>query len=383
LVGLLGAGVSIAVGACAEGEPQAANTNPAPTQVEVPPGLSNPEAGIDASVPELQWTRVPLRLDGTSLFDIWGSSSTDVWAVGTAGTILHWDGKEWLPSVSGTSEALLSVWGSGPSDVWTGSTTHNLLHSAGWQADGGGWELKPAATGFNPSTATIYTIRGTGPNDVWAVGDWTIVDVPDFGTNTVAAWHWEGQKWDPVPVVNDFSRPGGDTRVALNSVWPVSSTDVWLGGNFGRTYRNPQYDPKVPIPKTFVRGMGAMPPWQEYDSASRADIERTWGTASRDVWAVGRNGVVRHWDGTSTFLWGAVDTGATDDLHGVWGRGEDDVWVVGDNSTILHWDGTRWTRELSEPLLRLHGIWGDAENMWIVGDGVILRRGKPSTGATQ
>jgi hypothetical protein len=32
---------------------------------------------------------------GHTLNDVWGSSGTDVFAVGTCGTILHYDGQSW------------------------------------------------------------------------------------------------------------------------------------------------------------------------------------------------------------------------------------------------------------------------------------------------
>lgn len=373
----------VVVVACAGGDPpdadvvpEGGSSVPAPpdASVEVATDASAADAGAAASA--YRWVRAPIPVTDAALFDIWGSSPDDVWAVGARGTVLHWNGQVWQSSFTGVSDSLNAVWGTSASNVWIGSSTHLLLRGSGWNADGGSWTNTPPLTNqTNPSIATIYGIGGTGPNDMWAVGDWTIVYDQRLGAITIAAWHWSGDKWSSVPVVNDFSRPGGGTRVALRSVWPASSGDVWLGGNFGRTYRNPEWSPLVPIARSgSAFGMVALPPWKEYDSASRADIERTWGTWNDDVWAVGRNGVVRHWDGTSSFLWKEVDVGVTDDLHSVWGRASDDVWAIGDNSTIVHWDGKRWTREPTDPDLRLYGIWGDSKNVWIVGEGVILRR---------
>lgn len=48
----------------------------------------------------------------------------------------------------------------------------------------------------------------------------------------------------------------------------------------------------------------------------------------------------------------------TEDLFAVWGRAVDDVWAVGWNSTIVHYDGFAWTKETTTstiPLTDIHG----------------------------
>ena len=52
------------------------------------------------------------------LFGIWGSSATDVFAVGRRGTILHYNGSNWSPMTSGTTTDLVDVWGSSSNDVF-------------------------------------------------------------------------------------------------------------------------------------------------------------------------------------------------------------------------------------------------------------------------
>src|SRR3989442_2140802 len=46
---------------------------------------------------------------GNPLTSVWGSASTDVWAVGYGGTILHWDGSAWSGFPSGTPNSLYGV----------------------------------------------------------------------------------------------------------------------------------------------------------------------------------------------------------------------------------------------------------------------------------
>ena len=61
--------------------------------------------------------RYPLP-QGNDLSAVWGASSSDVWAVGRGGTILHWDGVVWTGTTALAPDELHSVHGSGASDVW-------------------------------------------------------------------------------------------------------------------------------------------------------------------------------------------------------------------------------------------------------------------------
>ena len=51
-------------------------------------------------------------------YGVWGSSSTNVYAVGHSGRIFHYDGTSWSRMVSGTSETLNGVWGNSGTDVY-------------------------------------------------------------------------------------------------------------------------------------------------------------------------------------------------------------------------------------------------------------------------
>ena len=65
---------------------------------------------------------------------MWGSSASDVFAVGQNGTILHYDGSSWSSMSSGTSNELLGVWGSSASDAFAVGSWSTILDYSG---DGG------------------------------------------------------------------------------------------------------------------------------------------------------------------------------------------------------------------------------------------------------
>src|SRR2546429_9871978 len=66
---------------------------------------------------------------GNTVISVWGTASTDVWAVGASGTILHSDGSAWSASESGTPNyTLRGVWGSASTDVWAVGGGGTTLH---------------------------------------------------------------------------------------------------------------------------------------------------------------------------------------------------------------------------------------------------------------
>jgi photosystem II stability/assembly factor-like uncharacterized protein len=60
---------------------------------------------------------------------------------------------------------------------------------------------------------------------------------------------------------------------------------------------------------------------------------RVWGSAPNDVWIVGEQGTILHYDGTN---WNVSNSGTRTTLRRVLGTAADDVWVGGDNGVILH-----------------------------------------------
>ncbi len=49
---------------------------------------------------------------------VWGTASNDVWAVGAAGTLLHYNGVAWSTVLSGTASNLNSIWGTAANNIF-------------------------------------------------------------------------------------------------------------------------------------------------------------------------------------------------------------------------------------------------------------------------
>jgi len=91
-----------------------------------------------------------------------------------------------------------------------------------------------------------------------------------------------------------------------------------------------------------------------------------------DIWIAGEwanRGFLGHFDGSgwteykSNYFYSKGDTVYA--LRAIWGNAPDDVWAVGDNGTIIHWDGVEWRKEIIDPSYsqyKFTDVWGFNEN---------------------
>ena len=170
---------------------------------------------------------------------LFGSGSTDLWAVGsyqqgggTLGMVLHstgdgvWSQQNFEPDKGilylGT---LTSVWASSKSDVYT---------AAGFQFVGGSGGiffvvLDAGRTGDGKPTQRIhrfiYALWGSGPADVWAVG--FVKDGPNYN-GLVLRSKGDGQ-WAPDPDLPAAKLVG----LPLSGIWGSRYGDVYIVGQSG------------------------------------------------------------------------------------------------------------------------------------------------------
>src|SRR5450432_207462 len=90
-------------------------------------GTSSFDASTEAAAGAGFWSQVPLSTS-PSLYGVWGSGSSDVWAVGLDGTVLHWDGTSWSAGSSASSASFFCVWGANANDIWAAGDAGTLVH---------------------------------------------------------------------------------------------------------------------------------------------------------------------------------------------------------------------------------------------------------------
>ncbi len=95
-----------------------------------------------------------------------------------------------------------------------------------------------------------------------------------------------------------------------------------------------------------------------------------WGLSSDDVYAVGQDAVVLHYDGSS---WTKMDLGIitfTDTLQAIDGTSSSNIFIVGESGTVLHFNGTSWQSISTGLSNNLNDIWlhPDGTTTTVVGD---------------
>lgn len=261
-------------------------------------GADATEMTIPSGVPLVNWT--------------FGFGPSDIHAVGNEGTLLHYDGNAWSQVTSPTDQDLWGVWGAASDDVWAvGGTARraDIAEATLLHYDGSAWSLAVVPPLTPANVAALFKVWGSGPNDVYAVGD----------VGTVI--HYDGTTWSELLV------GASDDLVA---VWGTGPDNVVAVGG---------------------RGNGIVSHWN--GSAWRTEfvtplpgLNGVWIRDPDHAHIVGIRGTVATLDlRTFEFEVEPVDEGR--DFHAIFGPGEYVVAVGGNLSNPASPEGIAHRRDLA------------------------------------
>lgn len=217
---------------------------------------------------------------------IWGAAGK-VWIAGEHG-IVH--GTEGAWTISKVPAQLNGIWGSaaatsnGPPAlrIFAVGTAGAILSSQ----DGQSFTPMPSGT-----RASLEAVTGTRADDVWAVGERTIL-------------HFDGQRWKPVP------QPG--PAESWRAAWATPSGDLWIVGE----------------QKVFRRHAAT---WTELTPKKEDYYYGIQGNSDQDLWLRGNDSRMYHWDGTQ---WTLSELAAGFSITAMAVSGSH-VWVLGHHGEIL------------------------------------------------
>jgi hypothetical protein len=166
------------------------------------------EAGTIVRYDGERWRELELPVEVPLLNWAWGFGSDDVHVVGNGGTILHWDGSAWSLVESPTDQDLWGVWGAAPDDVWAVGGTPRIPDATRpvvIHFDGAAWTEVDLPELMRDAVDSFFKVWGSGPDDVYVVGDKGIV------------MHWDGAAWEEL-----FVGAADD----LVSIWGTGPDDI-------------------------------------------------------------------------------------------------------------------------------------------------------------
>ena len=322
----------------------------------------------------------PPDAEAVALDGVLARSASEVWVVGSGGYAARFDGKSWRRISTGTKTTIFAIAASEDGTVWGASAGDTFL-VLNREVDGGAEIVDGGFSGV------VRAIGTSGAREAWAVGDAFFDFFADPPKPVDFIWRYApvagstAWEWQPVSPPCPPGEFGQATCMKLNAVWAESPQRVWFAGDEGKVFRadtsvlgdGEPADGGEPSPRLEL---------EEMNSSSLRKLEALWGFGPNDVWAVGAQGVIRHWVGGDA--WSAVPSPVTANLHAVWGPSPDDVWAVGDDGVVLHWDGEAWTVTPTpygaENRPRLYAVSGSGGDVWIAGEGTLLRTNQSTEG---
>lgn len=261
----------------------------------------------------------------STLRDVWGADTSNIWAVGDGGVILKWNGTAWAAQTSGTTANLLRVWGTDASNVWAVGASGTIRK---W--NGSTWSAQTSGT-----SNTLRSVHGSSTSNVWAVGD------------TGTALKWNGSTWavQTSGVTNPF-----------NAVWSVDASNVWVGASGGLI--------------RFWNGTA----WATQTTNTSNALTGLWGTSTSSLWAAGAGGTILKWNGTT---WAAQSSATTTNLTAITGSDSQNLYVSAASTanplppsvalTTAN-GGSQWTPHVMTGTQTYNGIWRAPNGqVWTVG----------------
>jgi hypothetical protein len=192
---------------------------------------------------------------------VWSDGPNRAWVVGQHSSILNWNGSNWSVvtdslNPGGPLGEYFAVWGSGTTafaagdqgvsqctvgvgctlagnlggplyGVW-GSAVNNV-----WAVGANGRIMRNTGSGWtsfaSPTNRKLVKIAGSGPSDIWAVGDSVLL-------------HFNGTAWSTFPMIEDLlsmrsSVPNVQFGQSSIGLWVRNSREAYLGSDFGKMAR--------------------------------------------------------------------------------------------------------------------------------------------------
>lgn len=285
--------------------------------------------------------------------------------------------------VSGTTLTEPGVWGSFATMAvdlkWISALSGNFVYAVGDSGKVYKWNGTSWTEEQSPTTERLGGVTIIAENDIWISGE-------------MGVWHYNGALWVQEAEYPTTSCYGID-HVSADSVWVAGVGEIhfyngtaWSTSTVGSGYKIVDISMNSPSDGWAISAEGEIFHYNGFSWALVYDFYVAYSSYAYSVWAIdnsnlwvgGRDtkptgtswGDVWHWNGST---WASYDTYIR--IYDVEGASGTDMWFVGYNGHIYHWNGIEFSEMNSpttEDIRKIHFI--DSSDGWAVGDGGVILR---------
>lgn len=312
-----------------------------------------------AALPEpVRWVVMPSPTQ-EDLFAVDMVSDTNGWIAGARGTLLRFDGANWIPHALPVTLTLTALSMASSADGWAVGQDATQTRILRW--NGSVWN--DVATGPDLSQPALTAVSAAPTGAVWVTGGTTYsFDGSPCGPTNLSCPYDGAYSWPSYWNGATFTGTNAD-GFYLSTIEAYSATLVFAAGFDGHIRAQPYAE-------VIARWNGTG--WQdEYMPRDAGPVNDLFIRTPSDGWAVGRDDIL-HYNGAD---WSRAPHAATPALHGVETTALDEGWAVGSAGTIVYWDGSAWQSQASPVTTNLTSLSLTAANRgWAVGSGGVILR---------
>jgi len=266
-----------------------------------------------------------------TLRDVYGFAPNDVWAVGDAGTIAHYDGVKWQDLKKVTSANLKRLWGISSGELWAVGDLGTIVRIGNGQS----------AVVTSGTTENLNSVWGVKATQVYAVG------------SNATVLEWNGSAWGKNTATN--------AKGTLTAVWASGDRGVWIGGNNAGALSLIRYDGEswapviIPMPSqgpnvinirgsssnnVFVAVSGSLSRCiLRYDGSTWSTINPAEPQVANGIATFGADSLYSIGEENQIYIAGRRPPGLMPGpryFYGLWGSSAKDLWAVGELGSVLH-----------------------------------------------